>query len=156
MTGRTRNVTTLVLALALSGCALAPRFAPLSPSAALVGVWIDSLRTTPSDTVVWMLARDGSKRVRYASVRADKAGRSRTNERIVSDGHWYVSDPTGDVAGRRYCFRRRPMDGASCVSFHLDTLSQGASGVARRRLAISSFDGGVAPASQVLLEQRQP
>ena len=155
MTGRIRYVAPLVLALAQAGCVLAPRFDPPSPAAAFVGVWIDSLRTSPLDTVTWMLARDGSKRVRYVSVRTDPAGGSRTSERIVSDGHWYLSGPAGDAAGRRFCFKRRPMDGATCIAFHLDTLRQNAPGATRRRLALSSFDGGVAPASQVLLEQRR-
>ncbi len=154
MTCRTRKITWLVATLALPGCALAPRFDPPSPSAALVAVWIDSIRTSPSDTVEWMLSRDGSKRMRFTSVRADSDGRSRTRERIVSDGHWYVSRPMGDPPRPRFCFKKRPMDGATCVAFRLDTLPGSAPGEARRRLVVSSFDGSVAPASQVLLERR--
>jgi hypothetical protein len=119
---RRRIYIVLSAAVSLAGCASSGLFHRGPRPGGLVGTWIDSAASTPSDTTLWILASDGSRRIRRASGETDR-------------DQWYV-----DGAERQplFCFVRRARDAATCSPFTLDSAATPA-GI-RRRLVVRSYD----------------
>ena len=119
--------------------------------AALVGEWIDSVKTTPGDTSLWVLGpsgSDGFRRIRAAS--GDAAAADAGASEVRHYGSWYLSGNLADAAGRALCFTNRPGRSApTCRPFDLDSVASGAG--LRRRLVIRSYQGGHSVADRVLL-----
>ncbi|HEX8942172.1 MAG TPA: hypothetical protein VF785_03480 [Gemmatimonadaceae bacterium] len=119
---------------------------------ALVGEWIDLSHTTPGDTALWVLRADGYDGSAHIVRLRDSAGVAtfaRSQKRYAS---WYLAGAITDSSKRAICFARRlGRDGATCLSFSLDTLTA-AEGV--RRLTIHGYRGQHRTADRELIERR--
>lgn len=122
--------------------------------AALAGIWIDSAKATPTDTVAWVLAPNGEDRTLVVHVRPAITAASAVTRREIRYGFWYLSGALGDTTRQAICVKRRPRDGAACAPFRLDTIPKVGSATARRRLRISGFRGEHHTRDRVLLERR--
>ena len=144
-----RVVAALAVPMASGGCFLKP----LQHPAPLVGQWVDSVKTTPTDTSVWILEPGGADlamRVAQHREQGDSVFRAARPRRY---GHWYVSCAWADTTNRALCFvRRLGRDGASCVRFRLDTVV--VNGEARQRLFLENYRGQHTRINRVLLERR--
>jgi hypothetical protein len=124
--------------------------------AELVGQWIDSARSTPADTALWILGPSGADlsrhlRLRTGEAAGEAAGVSRFEEGPTRRyGYWYLQGELGDAASRALCFTNRPGRSApNCVSFDLD--STGAATGVRRRLVVRGYQGEHRTGDRVLL-----
>jgi hypothetical protein len=123
-TARRRIYIVLAAAVAVAGCASSGWFHRGPRPAELVGTWVDSAATTPSDTTLWILASDGSRRiVRHGAGEAER-------------DQWYVDSRAEPRA--LFCFVRRSRDAATCAPFELDLAPM--PGGVRRRLVVRSYD----------------
>jgi hypothetical protein len=130
------------------GCASGSPFhsGPRSPE--LVGTWVDSAASTPTDTVAWDLASNGDFRT--------LAIRSRTTpgdslSGIIDGRHyaeWFVSGSMSDTSRREFCFKRRARNGGSCMHFEIDRMPDG-----RRRLRLSGYADRERTGQRVLTER---
>ena len=107
----------------------------------LVGEWIDSAKTTATDSSLWVFAPTGDDAVRR--VRA-------SGERSVRHyGYWFLQGSLGS-ADRALCFTNRPGRSApSCRAFDLDSMRTG-DGV-RRRMVVHGYRGAHSAGDRVLL-----
>ena len=145
-----RRVRTLLAALiaASSGCAVMHRMniGVLPRPVALAGEWIDLRHTAPRDTALWVLREDG-----YDGA-AHLAGHERSEERY---GSWYLDGDLADSTHRAICFSKRiGRNGATCVSFSLDTVRE--NGSSRRRLIVHGYRGQHYTGDRVLIERVSP
>jgi hypothetical protein len=144
----------IVLTVLTAGCI--PGIAWFRPGphpSDIAGIWVDSSKATPTDTVAWVLAPNGDDRTLDVHVASDSAGRAvitRTEKRY---GFWFLRGSLADSAGRAICFKDKPRDGASCVAFRLDTLSDPRGGPARRRLLLPGYKGHHHTRDRVLFER---
>jgi len=139
-----------VIGLALAGCASLRPFGT-RPSA-LAGVWIDSTKTTPSDSSYWVLGSDGSDRTRRVE-RAMSQGSSQPHVTEQDYGVWWLAGSLDDTVGRRLCIRRHGRSTpATCFSFTLDSTRSAAPPI--RRLLLKDYRGNNSLRDRVLLEQR--
>jgi hypothetical protein len=150
----TRSVNRLLTTFALG----APAFIVLMPVArpdrrhpdALVGQWIDLRHTSPTDTMVWVLAPNGDDAT--LEIRIDPAGQR--VEKLRHYGRWRVDGEMSDPVGRRLCFVHRPgRQGGSCIAFRLDTLTT-ESGT-RRHLVLENYRGEHHTQDRELVERSQ-
>lgn len=126
---------------------LGPRPSPL------VGVWVDSSRTTSGDTIIRTLSAGGADRSHRIRVKRDSAGHA-TIDRDEKNGEWYLSGDLADTTKRRLCVTRRPgRNPATCVPFHLDTLLSNAERAPRRRLIVWDYDDKQHTHGHVLFER---
>ena len=118
----------------------------------LVGAWVDSAKSSPSDSSFWVLSASGddaSRRVRRAS--PDSTPRIEGRHY----GYWYLEGSLGDSATRAICFTKRPGRSApTCIPFSLDSTTTG--GRARRRLVVYGYQGRHSSGARVLLEAPAP
>ena len=120
----------------------------------LAGVWIDSAKATPSDTVAWRLDRNGADWTLRITVARDDSNRVTTEQRETRYGYWYVEGSLADTSGRALCFKTRPRDGGTCYPFRLDTLAAGTTDSRpRRQLVISGYRGQQHTRTRVLVER---
>ena len=125
----------LILVLGIGACSAAcGRFFTLGPRPSeLAGTWVDSAKTTQTDSSLWILAPNGADRVLHITV----SPRVNTSPRVESHetrrGSWYMSGALADASKRALCFKRRARDGPSCMRFRLDTVIKNGS---RRRLVL--------------------
>lgn len=139
------------LALALvanAGCARL-RLGPAGEHPdALVGLWVDSARTVPTDTSIWLLTARGediSLRIRKPPV----VPRPRVEERRY--GAWWLKGSLTEKASRAICFTNRPgRSGWTCVPFDLDSVASGGGFV--RRLEVYGYQGREATPPRVFVE----
>ena len=114
-----------------------------SHPASLAREWMDSSKTTESDTSLWVLASSGDDGVMHI-----RAGGTESRHY----GYWYVH---GSLASDDHalCFTNRPGRSApTCRPFDLDSIAtlQGF----RRRLVIRGYRGAHSSSDRVLLERR--
>ena len=124
---------------------LGPRPADLS------GAWIDSAKTTISDSSIWVLAPNGADGTLRIRIVAEPNGATHVERDDTRYGSWYLQGTLSDTEKRALCFKRRPRDGASCVRFRLDTISFDHG--MRRRLTIFGYRGERTTADRILLER---
>ena len=152
---RTMRHTALCAGTALCAvaCASPIRLVPqLQRPPVLVGEWIDLRHTSAGDTALWVLGASGYDGA--ARLVADGVGGERVTRTEHRYGSWYFSGTLADTSGRAICFARRiGRDGATCVSFSLDTIS--AAGSSRRRLIVHGYQGEHSTSDRLLLERKE-
>ena len=115
-----------VLVTLVSGCATVRGNGVLAPG--IAGEWIDLHKTTPGDTMVWLLAPNGDDGL--LEVRVDDSGRHESRRHY---GRWQSDGAVGGAG--EICFLRRPgREASSCVDFALDTVLIDGTAVPRLRL----------------------
>lgn len=138
-------------ALYVGGCAGHVPFVPSLPRPpVLVGEWIDVRHTTPGDTALWVLGADGyDGSARLVADSARVGGITRSEHRY---GSWYFNGAFTDTSDRAICFARRVgRDGATCMTFTLDTISS--AGSSRLRLIVHGYQGEHHTGDRELLER---
>lgn len=146
-----RAVTVLVM-FVIAACHGANRIpgapAPLASSPA--GEWVDLHKTTPTDTMVWVLSPSGNDL--SLTVHLDASGARHEKQRRY--GRWEdgrIADATGALAPA-LCFMRRPgRDARSCDRYVLDSVR--VDGVTVRRLTVRGYAGAHSTGDRVLLER---
>lgn len=135
------------LGVALGACAtLGGRHRP-DGSASPAGEWVDVAKTTPADTMVWVLAPNGGDAL--FTIHAGPPRRT-TRQRF---GRWSLGRTAGGAPA--LCVVRRPgRDARSCAAFTLDSAI--ADGAPVRRLVVRGYAGTHHRADRVLLERRRP
>lgn len=141
----------------LAGCLLAAcasRPAGPAPRALLAGEWVDLAKTTPVDTMVWVLEANGTDRLLRIHVETDPDGHVAREEHLETYGRWSIGTLDADSTRVALCVNRRPgRQGASCSPFRLDTLPADRGG--RRRLEVAGYQGRHhTSALRVLIERR--
>ena len=117
------------------------------------GVWSDSSKSTPSDTVAGVRDHNGSDRTPAIKVLRDTEGRVRSAQIERRYGVWYLPESLADTADRALRFRTNPRVDGSRVAFRRDTLRvPGAVGL-RRRWLIRNHEGQRNTRDRVLLER---
>lgn len=142
-----------VLLVGTKGCAAMHRLnlGVLPRPEVLTGEWIDLRHTTPGDTSLWVLRGDGYDGA--ARLVTDSSTTERRSE--TRYGSWYLDGNLADSSGRAICFSKRiGRNGATCLSFSLDTLND--NGIARRRLIVHGYRGQHYTGDRELLERRFP
>lgn|GEM_PF-845518 len=148
---RVRPCAALLLAslAACSGIAHLPSFGA-TPSSLATGEWIDEKKTTPTDTMVWVLAADGDDAL--LTIHLDGGARQETRKHY---GRW-SEGRDNDTSGANVpalCFVRRPgRDAPSCDPFTVDSV-QTQSGMLRR-LTVRGYVGTHHSGDRVLVERR--
>lgn len=121
---------------------------------ALAGVWVDSVKRSPTDTVAWRLDPNGADWTLEIHVVSDSVRGARSEQQAKRYGYWYLDGTASDPAGRMICFKKRPRDGGTCYPFRLDTLpATGAEGLQRRRLMVDGYVGEKHQRTRVLFER---
>ena len=139
---------------ATGGCTSATWWLRPGPRPAeLVGTWVDSARTTPTDSLGWVLAGNGSDRRFVLSVRQKPGLQTEVTREEQSNGQWYLSGALPDTLGRTFCVWRRHFL-PSCFPFRLDSLTE-AHGAGRRRLRIYPKGDPAGTPLYVFLERRR-
>ena len=149
---RAVRAVSIVAAFLIAACHTANgnpgALAPLASSPA--GEWVDLHKTTPTDTMVWILSPSGNDLLR--TIRLDATGVRHERQRRY--GSWTDSRIT-DATGARIaalCFVRRPgRDARSCDRYALDTVR--IDGVTVRRLTVRGYAGTHSTGDRVLLER---
>ena len=116
----------------------------------LAGAWVDSAKSSPTDTSMWVLdasGSDGSRRI----IRAPDGLISTVDRRY---GYWFFAGKLDDPNDRAICFTKRPGRSApTCLPFSLDTVMS-ASGQ-RRRLIVRGYHGTHSAGDRVLIAHGQ-
>ena len=121
---------------------------------ALAGVWVDSVKRSPADTVAWRLDPNGADWTLEIHVVSDSGRGVRIEQRAKRYGYWYLDGAVSDTAGRMICFKKRPRDGGTCYPFRLDTLpATGKEVQLRRRLIVDGYAGEQHQRTRVLFER---
>ena len=120
----------------------------------LAGVWVDSVKRSPADTVAWRLDPNGADWTLEIHVVSDSGRGVRIEQRAKRYGYWYLDGAVSDTAGRMICFKKRPRDGGTCYPFRLDTLPATGNEVQlRRRLIVDGYAGEQHQRTRVLFER---
>lgn len=124
---------------------------------ALAGVWVDSTKTTPEDTALWILDPSGND----ASQHVRREARSERNASVTAPfvtararhyGYWFFQGALQGDANRAICFTNRPGRSApTCLPFDLDSAT--AKEGMRRRLVVHGYQGAHSVTNRVLLER---
>ena len=123
--------------------------------AGLVGRWVDSAKSTSSDTSLWLLdetGNDGSQHIRRGvGARGENAGPFvATTARHF--GYWFFRGTLQDTSDRAICFTNRPGRSApTCRPIAFDSVVTPAG--MRRRLVVRSYQGTHTTSDRVLLER---
>jgi len=145
-----RRLVFAAIAALLTACAaisLGP--STFSRPPALVAEWIDLKHTSPLDTSLWVLRADGYDGLAHLLAASGSSQARRTETRY---GSWYFEGTLSDSANRAICFAKRlGRDGATCLSFSLDTVDDGGP---RRRLLIHGYLGEHGTGERQLIERR--
>lgn len=138
---RRGGVRSLVIAVAAAGVVASSACATLRPArfierpTELVGEWVDVDATTPADTVLWLLRDDGYVGTTHLLVKSAMSGAPTIARKDTRVGQWYLHGKFGDASRQEICYSRRlGRDGATCVRFSVDTVTDG-DGV-RSRLSV--------------------
>ena len=122
---------------------------------ALVGQWVDSAKSSPTDTSLWILDAAGNDNSQHVRLESDSSGTSTSPARFVVArarhyGYWFLRGELADRSDRRICFTNRPGRSApTCEAFDLDSFPV-AAGV-RRRLVVRGYQGAHNTSNRVLL-----
>jgi hypothetical protein len=148
------------LMLFSTACTAVSKLAPRAMDThSLAGVWVDSTKATPTDTVAWKLDPNGSDWTLEIRVLRDSLMRVTTEQHVTRYGYWYLRGALADTAGRALCIKVRPRDGATCYAFELDTVRAArgdapvADGAPRRRLVVLGYQGQQHKRTRVLIER---
>lgn len=149
----TRAVVLALAMVAPAGCARLQLGSIGAHPDALVGLWVDSAKTIPADTSIWLLTARGediSLRIRKPPV----VPKPRIEERPY--GAWGLQGRLTDKAKRAICFTNRPgRSGWTCLPFDLDSIAS-SSGYTRR-LEVYGYKGRHTTSARVFIEyQRKP
>ncbi len=123
--------------------------------AALVGHWVDSVKSTPTDTSLWILDASGNDASQHVRVEPESEKQSSAAAAFVTSrpkhyGYWFFRGALLASADRAICFTARPGRSApTCLPFDLDSVTTSA-GV-RRRLVVHAYQGEHRTADRVLL-----
>lgn len=121
---------------------------------ALVGEWVDSVKSTAADTSLWLLdasGNDGSQHLRRIAGPASPSGPF-TATPARHFGYWFFQGALEDSSHRAICFTNRPGRSApTCLPFDLGSVST--PGGLRRRLVVRSYHGAHTTSDRVLLER---
>ena len=142
-----RATSALVAAVLLDACASTPgmRLGAINRPSQLAGEWIDVRHTVAGDTSLWVLRSDG-----YDGA-ARVVGSSRNEQRY---GSWYFDGDLRAGSDRAICFAKRlGRDGATCLSFDLDTIS--VDEAAHRRLTVHGYRGQHFTGDRQLIERER-
>lgn len=125
---------------------------------ALVGQWVDSIKSTAADTSIWLLGASGNDAAQHVRLESGSGQQASAPAFVTTPekhyGYWYVQGSLADSADRALCFTKRPGRSApSCLPFDLDSVSTPAG--MRRRLVVRGYEGQHTTADRVLLS-RQP
>ena len=153
--GGTRSGATLcIAAVMLTGCIGAGKtsvgraFGTMAATSPAAGEWIDMHKSTPSDTMVWLLSPNGDDALLSVHLSADGT----REEQRKHFGRWTESRVT-DGSGNSVpalCFVRRPgRDAPSCDRYTLD--SARIDGALVRRLTVRGYAGEHHSGDRVLL-----
>ncbi len=147
----TRRVLGPALAALVAGCAtMGLGNSLLSRPPELVAEWIDLKHTAPRDTSLWVLRADGYDGLAHLLAAGDGSPARRTEVRY---GAWYFEGALSDPSNRAICFAKRlGRDGATCLSFSLDTVDDHGP---RRRLLIHGYRGEHGTGERQLVERRR-
>lgn len=120
----------------------------------LAGVWVDSVKRSPTDTVAWRLDPNGADWTLEIHVVSDRVRGGRSEQLAKRYGYWYLDGAVSDPARRMICFKKRPRDGGTCYPFTLDTLpATGIAGLRQRRLIVDGYAGEQHQRTRVLFER---
>ena len=136
----------------LCGCASSSWFAAGPRPDSLIGSWVDSSLSTPTDTVVWLLGRNGVDKRLHITITTNSAGRSEVRRSVRTNGLWYATGENEQTSSGSLCLKRRSRDGASCMKFELLAPGTAQTGISRRRLVLW-FGDAAQPARKVLVER---
>ena len=137
----------------LASCATVHRFLSTgSRPVELVGQWVDSVKSTASDTSVWVLAAGSRNELLRISVHREN-GLVTLESKETYNGFWSLRGTMID-SKRALCLRREPRSGPSCTRFDLDTV-RSSTGETLKRLVLRSYEGDSPGADRVLLERRR-
>jgi hypothetical protein len=104
--------------------------------ATLVGEWVDLRHTSATDSMVWVLGPNGDDATLEIRI---EPGAGRTEHRHHY-GRWRLDGDLTDPVHRALCFTHRPgRQGASCIAFRLDTLTDAAG--SRGHLVLQNYRG---------------
>lgn len=124
--------------------------APTPSAGSPAGEWVDLHKTSPTDTMVWVLAPSGNDQLH--TIHVDPSGARTETERRY--GRWEnarVIDSAG-TSVPALCFVRRPgRDARSCDRYTLDSLR--IDGATVRRLTVRGYAGAHSTGDRVLLER---
>lgn len=113
----------------------------------VVGEWVDSAKTQPRDTSLWVLGPSGEDESRHIVLQPDGATAASPPKRY---GFWYLDGRVSDPANRFLCFTKRPGRSApACLAFDLDTVIT-QRGV-RRRMVVHGYQGLHTTSDRVLI-----
>lgn len=143
----------VLLAVLLAACSSTGQFALFgaTPTSLAAGEWIDEKKTTPTDTMVWVLAADGDDALLTIHLDGGTRHEARKHYGRWSEGR--SSDSSG-ASVPALCFVRRPgRDAPSCDRFTVDSV-QSASGFVRR-LTVRGYAGAHHSGDRALLERRR-
>ena len=151
MKSRRRALTGLALlgVSSIVGACFPARLFPIlnSHPTAVVGEWVDSAKTQPRDTSLWVLGASGEDESRHIVVQPDGAIAASPRKHY---GFWYLDGRVSDLANRSLCFSNRPGRSApTCLAFDLDTVATQL-GV-RRRLIVHGYQGRHTTSNRVLI-----
>ena len=123
--------------------------------AALTGQWVDSAKSTATDTSLWLLDDSGNDGSQHIRRQLDEHGASTgpfAATRARHFGYWFFRGTLQDVSDRALCFTNRPGRSApTCLPFDFDSLST--PGGMRRRIVVRSYTGAHTTSDRVLLER---
>ena len=143
-----RPAVLAVLCLVVVACTPARLFPILnSHPADVVGEWVDSSKTQPRDTSLWVLGPSGEDESRHIVVQPNGVTADTARRRY---GFWYFDGRLSDAANRFICFTTRPGRSVpTCLAFDLDTVVT--SSGARRRLLVRGYQGRHTTSNRVLI-----
>lgn len=143
---------------AIGGCALVALGCATSIGASgseasvLVGEWVDVAKTTPRDSMIWVLRADGDDRLLRLRIVKSTAGEDSVSRTEGHHARWHLDGALSDTAGRALCFAVRPgRQPASCSAFRLDTVDL--SGASHRRIVLLNYVGSHSRLDRVLVER---
>jgi hypothetical protein len=142
----------VVLLSILTACSSAAHvaFFGATPTSAAAGEWIDEKKSTPTDTMVWVLAADGDDAL--LTIHVDGGGRRASRKHYGRWSEGRASDANGGSVPA-LCFVRRPgRDAPSCDRFTVDSVRT-ADGM-RRRLTVRGYAGAHHSGDRELIERR--
>ena len=114
--------------------------------APLVGVWVDSAKSSPADTSLWVLGGTGSDESRHIVHSPDGT----TSETLRHYGYWFARGSVGDSVNRAICFTKRPGRSApTCLLYSLDTAAT--PNGPRVRLLVHGYQGQHTTSDRILI-----
>lgn len=123
--------------------------------AALVGQWVDSAKSTATDTSLWLLdesGNDGSQHIRRELDERGAGTGSFSSTQARHFGYWFFRGALQDTSDRALCFTNRPGRSApTCRQFDIDSMAT-PKGM-RRRMVVHSYQGAHTTSDRVLLER---